>query len=590
MRYSFTTVTFALLAMTIHASPIQLQPREEMPMAMAEPKPSNPVPAEAPPATASASITETSPLANGTSSASGPASSDTCVLTGGGSTTMTTTVTNPATNTTGTVFPGTATNCTTFYIVLAGDTCNGIDSKVGIPFDQLRKLNTGVNPQWKFLVTAIKIHWKVSRSTMEPFTRNKRKGSLASEDLETREEAATAKKQDTTCEERENTEDYEQYEGTIRVVDRTTEKQVGDSWFWDDEREKQNASPASVKSACVRFGKYLEVLEWQSGHAPVHEWREDFKEYEWAGVVWYDSVIPWKESLEEDQDLAARLCNFETPSEKAGLILDCPVEEYQEAEEEIPNPEVVELCVGLGKKVIRVNKRLLCKKIPYFSKMFQGSFQEATSNSASFPEDEVEAFDDLVYWVSNGHLPPCTIYHETEGFYPNQEIQGIAPVRIAFGYDFLELYALADKFCIFNLMNLITDYVIGLLALDASVLPIQDISDIYANAPENSGLRRLACYIFNYYIESCSKVRYPVKDLAYLLRTVDDLALDTINLKRSQAGEPFVLPEDLAACEFHEHSNGEICEGKKFRERTPGLRRPQKLHPQRIRLQYLTYE
>ncbi|RAL62007.1 hypothetical protein DID88_002496 [Monilinia fructigena] len=126
--------------MTLHASPIQLQPREEMPMAMAEPRPSNP-------ASASASITETSPLANGTSSASGPASSDTCVLTGGGSTTMTTTVTNPATNTTGTVFPGTATNCTTFYIVLAGDTCNGIDSKVGIPFDQLKKLNTGVNPQ-----------------------------------------------------------------------------------------------------------------------------------------------------------------------------------------------------------------------------------------------------------------------------------------------------------------------------------------------------------------------------------------------------------------------------------------------------------
>ncbi|RAL62006.1 hypothetical protein DID88_002495 [Monilinia fructigena] len=413
---------------------------------------------------------------------------------------------------------------------------------------------------------------------MELFTRNRRKGSLASEDLETLEE------------ERENTEGYEQDEVTIGVVDRRREKQVGDSWFWDDEREDRNASPASVKSACFQFGKCLEILEWQSWQSPVRDWMEYFKEFEWAGVVWDDSVIPWKESLEEDQDLAARLCNFETPSEKAGLILDCPVEEYQEVEEEIPNPEVVELHVGLEKKVIRVNKKLLCKKIPYFSKMFQGSFQEAISNAASFPEDEVEAFNDLIYWVSNGHLPPCTIYYENEGFYPNQEIQGIAPVRIAFGYDYLELYALADKFCIFNLMNLITDYVIGLLALDASVLPIQDISDIYATAPENSGLRRLACYIFNYYIESCSKVRYPVKDLAYLLRTVDDLAIDTITLKRSQAAEPFVSPEGLAACDFHDHSHGEICEGKKFREQSPGLRRPQKLHPQRIRLQYLTYE
>ncbi|KAF7928793.1 uncharacterized protein EAE97_009635 [Botrytis byssoidea] len=76
------------------------------------------------------SITDT-PQANTTSSAN--------------TTTITATVTDPTTNTTGTVFPGTAANCTTFFIVSMGDTCDIVDAKNGITLDTLRKLNTEID-------------------------------------------------------------------------------------------------------------------------------------------------------------------------------------------------------------------------------------------------------------------------------------------------------------------------------------------------------------------------------------------------------------------------------------------------------------
>jgi len=36
--------------------------------------------------------------------------------------------------------------------------------------------------------------------------------------------------------------------------------------------------------------------------------------------------------------------------------------------------------------------------------MFNGGFKEATTNSATFPEDSVEAFDILIEWVYSGKV------------------------------------------------------------------------------------------------------------------------------------------------------------------------------------------
>jgi hypothetical protein len=47
-------------------------------------------------------------------------------------------------------------------------------------------------------------------------------------------------------------------------------------------------------------------------------------------------------------------------------------------------------------KLFRAHKALLCSKIPYFDKMFNGGFKEAIENVANLPEDHPQSFDVLI--------------------------------------------------------------------------------------------------------------------------------------------------------------------------------------------------
>ncbi|TGO23041.1 hypothetical protein BPAE_0146g00190 [Botrytis paeoniae] len=201
MQYSFTALTLAVLATAIHASPIQLETRDII--AIADPNAANttmtappappsgaptpPAPADAanvtmpappappaggpappvpdakangtmpappappaggraPPAPGSATnITAPAPEARDLTSFSITDTSQANTTSSANSTTTTATVTDPTTNTTGTVFPGTAANCTTFFIVSMGDTCDIVDAKNGITLDTLRSLNTEID-------------------------------------------------------------------------------------------------------------------------------------------------------------------------------------------------------------------------------------------------------------------------------------------------------------------------------------------------------------------------------------------------------------------------------------------------------------
>ncbi|KAF7944820.1 uncharacterized protein EAE97_005453 [Botrytis byssoidea] len=61
--------------------------------------------------------------------------------------------------------------------------------------------------------------------------------------------------------------------------------------------------------------------------------------------------------------------------------------------------ETVDLYNGSSRTHYRVHKNVLCTKIPYSNKMFNGGFSEASRNSAEFPEDAVGSFDVLLEWT-----------------------------------------------------------------------------------------------------------------------------------------------------------------------------------------------
>lgn len=63
---------------------------------------------------------------------------------------------------------------------------------------------------------------------------------------------------------------------------------------------------------------------------------------------------------------------------------------------------VVKIEVGAEKEVFVVHKDLLCKKAPFFDKMFNGQFLEGHSQSAQLPEDDAITFKLFVAWIYHG--------------------------------------------------------------------------------------------------------------------------------------------------------------------------------------------
>ncbi|TGO56641.1 hypothetical protein BCON_0075g00310 [Botryotinia convoluta] len=294
----------------------------------------------------------------------------------------------------------------------------------------------------------------------------------------------------------------------------------------------------------------------------------------------------------ESKKMGADICDFETPSEKAGLVFHCPVEHQEDEqrdnstplhcptddqEDGSPEKEIVKLYIGLERVVIRVYKKILCEKIPYFENFFNGTSQESASNSVTFPSGDFEAFHDLMWWASNGHLPPWSIY--PDGKEMDERMQDDCPVvRIETGFNWGGLCLLANKLCVTNLMNLITDYVVRALELNRAILTKEDIAGIYKHTLKNCGLRRLACYSFNYDLDRCLPELWPrYCDMA---KRIDGLEDESVALRRGSHGEmvTFTGIWDFPPCNFHDHLNGEICDQKKLKDREVGIRRPGKIH------------
>jgi hypothetical protein len=101
--------------------------------------------------------------------------------------------------------------------------------------------------------------------------------------------------------------------------------------------------------------------------------------------------------------------------------------------------EIVTLLVGSDKFRFIVHKNILCSKVKYFDRLFNGNFMEATAGEASFPEDDAAAFDALLAYI----------YTDNINSYSKNE-----------SYEFsfcLQLYVLADKLGPPDLQDLCVD-------------------------------------------------------------------------------------------------------------------------------------
>lgn len=61
--------------------------------------------------------------------------------------------------------------------------------------------------------------------------------------------------------------------------------------------------------------------------------------------------------------------------------------------------EMVNIHIGKdeGSGHFKLHKSILCEKVPYFKKTFDGNFVEGATNSATLHEDDADAFNIIVF-------------------------------------------------------------------------------------------------------------------------------------------------------------------------------------------------
>ncbi|TVY93346.1 hypothetical protein LAWI1_G002208 [Lachnellula willkommii] len=211
---------------------------------------------------------------------------------------------------------------------------------------------------------------------------------------------------------------------------------------------------------------------------------------------------------------------------------------------------MVDILVGPDKKLFRVHKTFLCRRIPYFDKMFNGAFKEA-GGVAELPEDDPAAFDLLMEWTYNSNP---------------RRLRDLVPVIDSDmvsrpSWDVVAFYALAMKLCLPDLQDLI---MIVLIRYDkrAHELPSIDfMSRAWAQTGEDSQLCDYCLQSIQWILtpptEKEAESRWPTKEVLKMFQDHPSFNNAYITLSRTQEPEDPREIEDK--CYFHVHGTDDKC-------------------------------
>jgi len=162
--------------------------------------------------------------------------------------------------------------------------------------------------------------------------------------------------------------------------------------------------------------------------------------------------------------------------------------------------ETISVFVGTERTQYVVHKQLLCNKVPYFSKLLNGSFSESKAGKIVLTDDmeDLPTFALFLHWLYSGSVPAIPIKDSWDDFsIDNLESCGVIAAETPHHH----LYYLADRWCIPLLKNLTIDRIRRFHNATDSYVHPKLIIDGYANTPEGSSLRR---YLSNIAAYSCS--------------------------------------------------------------------------------------
>ncbi|TVY82152.1 Reducing polyketide synthase [Lachnellula suecica] len=208
--------------------------------------------------------------------------------------------------------------------------------------------------------------------------------------------------------------------------------------------------------------------------------------------------------------------------------------------------EIVDIFVGPEERLFRVHKTLLCERIPYFEKMFQGGFKETVEGTARMPEDDSDAFDALLDMV---------VYHD--------KIRPLASVNNNDGsqslnWDPIGFYGLAEKLCLFGIADHIMDAVLIYHSRTQQVPSVDFVHRAYSKTTENSKLRKYAARAIFYALQKFegSISGWKTSEVQKLFEDHPDFSRDFIDIVRDEIPRD---PREMKSCYFHVHGFQDVC-------------------------------
>ncbi|KAG4430679.1 hypothetical protein IFR05_013831 [Cadophora sp. M221] len=214
--------------------------------------------------------------------------------------------------------------------------------------------------------------------------------------------------------------------------------------------------------------------------------------------------------------------------------------------------EIVTLTVGTSGQtnIFKVHKALLCDKTPVFAAMFNGNFREATTLSATLPEDNAKAFGYFMAWLYKGTLDVI------------EEID-----------EFVGLYGFAEKYNLGVLMDMTVDDMIFKLITKRILLSRASVEKIYANTHEKSKPRLFASKSYAYAtIDIEEMLGWDTRGVMPIGPHKDDIMFDCLRLLRglkNSVSKPQISsallhdPRTAPPYHYHIHGRGEPCPNRK---------------------------
>lgn len=149
-----------------------------------------------------------------------------------------------------------------------------------------------------------------------------------------------------------------------------------------------------------------------------------------------------------------------------------------EASDDDLGQEMVSLFVGPEEKLFTVPKDLLCERVKYFDRMFNGPFEEGKTQCAYFPEDKASAFEILLHWVDQNEVPSRERHYRKDLMYGEGMFE--------MSWNAFDVYNLADKLLLPVLKDMVMDSMRHTSSRDGSCTKVECMTRLYDEGTETT--------------------------------------------------------------------------------------------------------